>query len=103
MINPAVYPHKLLEKYIGLQQSPYTGEQFEFREEYLQQLQDSLVTEMVKPELRMVLLQTGDETLDYHQAETYYSQSNCIVEPGGNHSFINYPRHLPAIANFLFQ
>jgi len=103
MINPAVYPHKLLEKYVGPQRSPYTGEAFEFREEYLLQLQELLVGDMKSPELRLVLLQTGDETLDYREAEAYYKCSQCVVEQGGDHGFVNYPQYLPTIASFLFQ
>jgi len=103
MINPAVYPQKLLEDYVGVQQSPYTGESFEFHPEYLEQLRGLLVEEMSEPELRMVLLQAGDETLDYREAEAYYKYSKCVVEQGGNHSFEEFPRYLPEIANFLFD
>ncbi len=103
MINPAVYPHRLLRPYLGIQRSPYTGQQFEFREEYLQQLHDLLVPQMARPELRMVLLQTGDETLDYREAQTYYAGAQCIIEPGGDHSFVDFDRHLPSIAEFLLQ
>lgn len=103
MINPAIYPHLLLEKYVGNQQSPYTGERFEFRQEYLQQLESLLVAGMAKPELRMVLLQTGDETLDYREAEAYYNESHCVIEQGGDHSFVDFPTHLPAIAKFLLD
>lgn len=103
MINPAVYPHELLAQYIGVQQSPYTEQQFEFRPKYLQQLRNLLVTGMKTPDNRMVLLQTGDETLNYREAESYYEQARCVVEQGGDHSFSDYPRYLPQIADFLFQ
>lgn len=103
MINPAVYPHKLLQDYVGIQQSPYTGERFEFRPEYLEQLKGLIVKEMSEPELRLVLLQSGDETLNYREAEAFYNKSQCVVEQGGNHSFAGFPRYLPEIANFLFD
>lgn len=103
MINPAVYPHNLLQDYVGIQKSPYTGECFEFHPEYLDQLQALVVEEMKEPELRMVLLQSGDETLDYREAEAFYNESECVVEQGGNHSFTDFPRYLPEIAHFLFD
>jgi len=46
-------------------------------------------------------LQTGDEVLDYQQAEEKYAQCALTIEQGGDHSFQHYERHLPAIIDFL--
>ena len=56
---------------------------------------------MPAPELLLLLVQQGDETLDYRQALDKYAASRQIVEDGGNHRFENYDRHLPAILEFL--
>ncbi|MDG2079035.1 MAG: YqiA/YcfP family alpha/beta fold hydrolase, partial [Pseudomonadales bacterium] len=60
-----------------------------------------MVDPMTRPQQRMVLLQTGDETLDYREAADYYAGSVCHVEHGGDHSFRHFEKWLPAIAQFL--
>ena len=65
------------------------------------ELQALIVDPMTRPQQRMVLLQTGDETLDYREAADYYAASICHVEQGGDHSFCHFEKWLPAIARFL--
>jgi predicted esterase YcpF (UPF0227 family) len=48
----------------------------------------------------LVLLQTGDETLDYRGAALKYKNAQCIIEPGGDHSFTGFERHLEKIIQF---
>jgi predicted esterase YcpF (UPF0227 family) len=55
------------------------------------------------PENFLVLVQTGDETLDYSQAVEKYSEANCLVRQGGNHSYENYLEELPLIFEFLLS
>lgn len=45
----------------------------------------------------MVLLQTGDELLDYRDAKTKYKESKLIVEDGGSHNFDSIKRHFEMI------
>ena len=47
------------------------------------------------------MVQEGDETLDYRLAVDAYAGSKQLVEPGGDHSFVGFERHLPAIVEFL--
>ncbi len=53
----------------------------------------------------LVLLQQGDEVLDYRVAQAHYSQpgAQCriIVEQGGDHFMHNLPDKLPLILDFL--
>jgi len=49
----------------------------------------------------LVLLQTGDDVLDYRDAQNYYSDAKIIIEQGGDHSFIDYDQHLAMIHQFL--
>ncbi len=56
--------------------------------------------EITEPERYLVLLQTGDETLDYREAELKYKNSQCIIEQGGDHSFVGLERFIPKIMQF---
>lgn len=101
MVNPAVYPHRLLQGYLGPQTNPYTGESYTLQTQHMQELEALFVTTMQQPEDRWVLLQTGDETLDYREALGYFGENRCEVESGGDHAFVNFDRWLPDIAKFL--
>src|SRR5690606_26360090 len=39
---------------------------------------------------------TGDETLDYRQAEAWYRGCALRIQPGGDHSYQGFARQLPA-------
>jgi predicted esterase YcpF (UPF0227 family) len=49
----------------------------------------------------LVLLQTGDEVLDYRLAELRYARHQVIIEQGGNHRFENLTDYLPVIDEYL--
>ena len=101
LINPAVRPYELLLGYVGNHVNPYTQEPFSIVNEDMDRLQQ-LDTPLLKhPENYLVLLQTGDETLDYRQAQQKYQASQLHIEQGGDHSFVNYFSQLPKIARFL--
>ena len=48
-----------------------------------------------------VLLQEGDEVLDYEEAQEFLEGSKMVVEEGGNHSFEGLDRHFEAIKRFF--
>jgi predicted esterase YcpF (UPF0227 family) len=101
MINPAIRPYRLLSGYLGDQTNPYTLKSYCLTPSHMVQLQELEIATMSRPENRMVLLQTGDEVLDYREAADYYRSANCYVEQGGDHSFQNFARWLPQIVDFL--
>lgn len=103
IVNPAVRPYELLRGYLGDHVNPYSGEAFHLEETDMEMIR-ALDTPVLKaPQAYKVLLQTGDETLDYRQAEVKYAGSELVIEQGGDHSFVNYQNHLPAIARFLLD
>jgi len=101
LINPAVSPGRLLS-YAGQQQHPYTLQNYVIDEVYLNQLEALSSSYIGTPEQCWVLLQEGDEVLDYQQGLERYKQCTITCEPGGNHSFSGFERFLPDIINFLF-
>ena len=103
LVNPAVKPYELLQSFIGPHQNPYSGEKFEIVETDL-----AVIKALDTPHLKnqgcyKVLLQTEDETLDYRLAAQKYANSQLLIEEGGDHSFVGYENHLPAIAAFLLK
>ena len=99
LINPAVRPYELLQGFIGTHENPYSKEKFEIVESDIGVIQALEAASIKEPNSYKVLLQTEDETLDYRLAEEKYAE----IEEGGDHSFVGYENHLPAIAEFLLQ
>jgi len=49
----------------------------------------------------LVLLQKGDEVLDYEEALEVLEGAKMVVEEGGTHSFEGLERHIQSIKRFL--
>jgi hypothetical protein len=101
LINPAVTPYILLHDYLGEQQNPYTGERFFVETQFIEHLKSLEQKTLNYPENYLVLVQTGDEVLNYQQAVEKYAKTHLVIEQGGNHSFEHFDERLPTIASFL--
>ena len=99
LINPAVDPHIGLRPYLGPQQNLYTAETYLLDETHLAQWH-SLWVELPTPSRYLLLLETGDEVLDYRQAVARYAGAQQVVVQGGDHSLRSFAQHLPAILQF---
>lgn len=100
LINPSVKPYETLAAYLGQNKMYHKEEYWDFNESHIQQLLEMEVTDLADSSRYMVLLQTGDETLDYRQAELKFKNSHCIIEQGGDHSFVGLERYLSQIMQF---
>ena len=100
LINPSVKPYETLKAYLGENKFYYEDGCWDFDETHIQQLKDIHVETITDAERYLVLLQTGDETLDYREAELKYKDSHCIVEQGGDHAFTDLERHISMIMQF---
>jgi predicted esterase YcpF (UPF0227 family) len=100
VINPAVHPYDDLAPYLGLQTNLYTGETFEVTSAYFTELRALAVPRITRPERYFVLLETGDEVLDYRVALTHYAGAWQYVRGGGDHAFQDFEAQLPAILRF---
>lgn len=98
LLNPSIVPWKTLASYTGWQERFCDGKRFEFKERYLRQL-EQLKVEPVRGEY-LVLLQSGDEVLNYQAGKEYYSKHRVIVEYGGNHRFENIADYLSMIERY---
>jgi predicted esterase YcpF (UPF0227 family) len=99
LLNPAIEPHVGLRAYLGPQANLHTGEPYELAERHLQEWAE-LVVPAIRPKRYLLIVETGDEVLDYRQAVERYAGAEQVVVPGGDHSLQSFPRHLPAILRF---
>jgi predicted esterase YcpF (UPF0227 family) len=99
LINPAIDPHVGLRAYLGPQQPYHGGETYDLTEEHLKEWQALSVAD-VHPERYLLLVETGDEVLDYRAAVRKYRGAKQVVVQGGDHSLASFPEHIPLILGF---
>jgi predicted esterase YcpF (UPF0227 family) len=99
LINPAVLAPLSLSEHLGTQTNLYTGETFDFTAAHVDELR-ALEVAQITPSRYLLLVETGDEVLDYRQAVTRYVGCRQIVCEGGDHSFTRFPEFLPQILEF---
>jgi uncharacterized protein len=100
LINPAIRPDIDLAPYVGRQRNLYTGEEYEFRAAYLDALAASRVQRISRPDRCFLLVQTGDEVLDYRAAVRFYAGAWQFVQGGGSHAFADFETQIPAVLRF---
>lgn len=94
MINPAVWAYKIFKNDMGSNENLNTGEKYFIDDLWVQSLKDIFI-ENITVKNYLVLLQTGDQTLNYKFAKQYFEGSNIIVDEGGSHSFENLELKIP--------
>jgi predicted esterase YcpF (UPF0227 family) len=99
LINPAVFPQNGLSGYLGPQQNMYTGERYELTGDHLREWQ-ALYRADIRPERYLLMVETGDEVLDYSRAVKRYRGAEQIVVQGGDHTFQSFPQYIPRLLEF---
>ena len=98
LINPAAVDRLDLAKFVGDHANFHSGERFTFTEAHAAQLKAQV--RQPTPARYWLLLETGDEVLDYRQAQAFYAGSRQAVLTGGDHSFTKFPDFVPQIIEF---
>ena len=99
LINPAITPHVGLAAYLGPQKNLYTGVPYELTRAHLEGWRQ-LFIENIDPERYLLLLETGDEVLDWREAARKYEGARAVIRDGGDHSLKSFPEHIERILAF---
>jgi uncharacterized protein len=100
LINPAIYPYNTVERALGFAPDYYNLSSSEWRGMHLNKLREYEI-ETINPNNVLLLLQKGDELLDYREAEARFPLSKHIIEEDGNHSFVGIERYVDVIEDFF--
>lgn len=107
LINPAVpqgdclrgaVDYLDLAKFVGEHTHFHSGEAFSFTEAHAAQLKAQV--SRPSPGRYWLLLETGDEVLDYRQAQDFYAGCRQTVLEGGDHGFASFAEFVPQIIEF---
>ena len=100
LVNPAIVAPLELGAYVGEQTNMYTGESFHFSAQHIAELRALEVPAITRPERYWLLVETGDEVLDYRHAVAKYAGARQTVLEGGDHSFTRWEDYLDALLVF---
>jgi uncharacterized protein len=99
LVNPAVRPYDLLAAYVGTQKNLHTGEDYEFTAQHIAELR-AFEVDAITPERYLLMVETGDEVLDYRQALEKYRGAQQLVIQGGDHGFSDFADYLYRVLAF---
>lgn len=97
LINPATYADRTLQPWIGTHTNLYTGETFAFTGRHIEELKALAVLTLRQPSRFWLIVETGDEVLDYREAVSRYAGARQTVIEGGDHGLQSFPRLLDEI------
>lgn len=103
LINPSLRPDETLARHVGRYRNESTGGTTVLTAEDVAALRPYRVEPCNRRVPTLVLLDTGDEVLDYRIAEgAFYACGRTFIYPGGNHRFAHLAEALPEILH-LYQ
>ena len=101
LVNPLVsLQESLAGSFLGSHVNPYSGECFDIEMadvEYLLSLEHIIINNHGK---YLLLLEEGDEVLDYKLALKKFNRAVQHVLPGGSHRVVNFKKYIPEIMKF---
>lgn len=103
LINPAIRPWQLFHDLFAVEQMPYVvTETWTLDHAQLDQLEQMAVPFVQDADKILVLLQQGDEVLDYREAQRYYNGAALVIsETQGNHAMEDFADKIPMALQFL--
>jgi predicted esterase YcpF (UPF0227 family) len=99
LLNPAVRPYELLAGSVGRQKNFHTGAEYDFTLQHIAELR-TLEVGAITPARYLLLVETGDEVLDFRHAVEKYRGARQLVIEGGDHGFSNFADYLDAVLKF---
>lgn len=100
LVNPAIRPYDDLAAYVGVQTNLYTGATFVVTAAHFDELRALAVPRITRPSRYFLLVQSGDEVLDWRESVAFYGGAFQHVESGGDHSFRGFDDRIPSILRF---
>lgn len=103
LINPSMHAGRSLQRALGTAINYFDDSTYEWRESYVTTLQE------MEPDYPLpfsasqcwLMVQTGDELLDYREALSALPEAKHTVEQGGDHGFQGFAAHLYDIVTFF--
>jgi len=100
MLNPAVYAARDLATQVGVKTQYHSNEAFEFKAEYIDELQALAVERITQPDRYFLMAATGDELLDWREMVAYFSGARQRVIEGSDHGLTGFTEYADEVLAF---
>lgn len=100
LLNPAVKPPRDLEKYVGVTTAFHSDEPFEFKREYIDELEALAVESISQPQRYFLIAATGDEVLDWREMVAHYPGARQRVIQGSDHGISEFDQYVDEVLAF---
>lgn len=109
LLNPAVFPARDLQKYIGEQTAWHDpAERFFFEPAFVEQLREQeqdiarlAALRPATPERQFAIVAQGDEVLDWREMQTFCRGGQVRLLPGSDHAISDFDDHIDDVFRFL--
>lgn len=101
LINPAIPPLKDFEIHLGKNENYATGNKFIISKDNISYIRSLHHKRILDPTNHLILLESGDEILDYIKTVSYFKESPMDIFYGGNHSYTSIKEKFIKIKHFL--
>lgn len=102
LLNPAVFPARDLERYVGEQSAFHDPSMhFMFEPSFVEELRALEGGPVARPEHYFAVIAKGDEVLDWREMTGRYPGAKIKLLEGGDHGLSDFDRHLPDVLGFL--
>jgi uncharacterized protein len=100
LLNPAIAPADDLSEYVGTLTRYHSDDVFEWRSEYLYELEALRIEKITLLERYLLVATTGDEVLDWRTMRDRYAGAKQRIIDGSDHAISNFDRYVTQVAEF---
>jgi predicted esterase YcpF (UPF0227 family) len=100
LLNPAVKPPRDLGQYVGVSTQYHSGEPFEFKQEYVADLEALAIAQVSQEQRYFLIAATGDEVLDWQEMLAHYPHARHRLIQGSDHGLFDFERYRDEVLAF---
>lgn len=100
LLNPAVRAARDLAPHVGMMQAYHSDAPFEFKREYVDELQLLQVERISDPARYLLVAATGDEVLDWREMVGHYPGARHCVIAGSDHGISDFADYIDQVLAF---
>lgn len=101
LINPAVYPLEDFEVHLGENENYTSGNKFTITSKEIDFIRTLSFKKLPIPNDLLILMESGDEILNYKKSASYFSGAHIDILFGGDHSYSSFKTKFNKIQKFL--
>ena len=86
--------------YVGVTTAYHSDERFEFKRDYIAELEALAVERITRPERYFLMAATGHEVLDWREMTAHYSGARQHVIEGSDHGIAGFAQYVDEVLDF---